>query len=129
MPEKSFHKDPQSVGLHTIDVQGCFQRTSILRNEQTISMRDFKSKKGKRHLISRTHEKKKILGKDKLINATAGPPLRGELVLMPAYPRVNLSAKSTAAGEKLISPRFNAHQLIFERVKEICDRRIFLYVK
>ena len=86
-----------------------------------------KSKKGKTSfsLISRTREKI-ILREDKLINAPTGAPLRGGRVLAPAYPRVSLSAESTAADEKLISPRCDAHELIFARVKEICDRRIFL---
>ena len=110
-----------------IDVQGCFQRTSILQNEQTIFVRDFKSKQEKRHFrwfLERV--KKIILREDKLINATAEPPSRGGRVLVPVYPRVSLSVKSTAAGEKLISPRRDAYKLIFARVKEICDRSIFL---
>ena len=121
---------PQPVGPHTIDVQGCFQRTSILRNEQTIFVQDFKSKKEKCHFrwfLERV--KKIILREDKLINAPTGAPSRGGRVLAPAYTRVSLSAESTAADEKLISPRcasVHAHERIFARVKEICDRRIFL---
>jgi len=64
---------PQPMGPHTIDVQGCFQRTSILRNDQFDFLARLQKVKKKRMTLYVNNSRRKVKFKlwNKLINAAA----------------------------------------------------------
>jgi len=105
---------PQPIGPHTIDVQGCFQRTSILRNEWSISAWLQKQKEKNvvwfLEYVKRNNFRR---GKgDKLIIVTEAPTRRtsARAQCIPAWV---CQQRLPRWGEKLISPRCDAHKLTF----------------